>query len=506
MRVWKVLRAFFRIAAFSFLFVTFSVSVDDNGTTWIMWRDSTTLALTFVALALLMAAGWLYAAVRIRKLRPPEEQREALAVRDISGQPYNIWRPMPPGKRAGLAVAVFLIFGTIGPLNSLLTPPDQSMRPLEIVILTLATGGISASMILFGNRKIILALSLALCIGVLLSLEPIMQVLSPGRPPSLRSPDGSVTLTPAQIENFRDQRTVVAAGGIVLLSLGYVMFIVLLSSEGRQRARLQAEMSIARRIQLSLLPAGSITAGRAQAAGITVPASEVGGDYFDFLELDDGRLAVFAADVAGHGVGAGILGAMTKSAFRAHIVHDPAPAAMLTFLNTTLAGLVERKMFITAAYILLGHDRSSALVATAGHPPVLRIDGRGTIDEVRTPSMALGMDRSSVFTERRVSCSPGDVFLLYTDGVVESSSGSGELFGAERLKAALKGSRDFSPARLCEALADEAGSFRGKRSVVDDLTVVAVKIGEMVPPAAGRTERASVVAPAAPPPPAVTGR
>jgi serine phosphatase RsbU (regulator of sigma subunit) len=477
MKALKVLRTFFRIAAFTFLLVTFSISVDERGTTWIMWRDSTFLAVTLLSLALLMVAGWVYCAQRLGSLTRGDEKAAARPLRDVPLQPYNIWKPMPFRTRAGLASAVFLIFGTIGPLSSLLTPPDQTLHPLKIVIVTIASGAISASMILFGHRRFLLILSLALCAGVLFSVDPIMEGLAVGPPASQKGSGGSVTLTRMQLDNFRDQRTVVAAGGIVLLSLGYVMFIVLLTSEGRQRARLEAEMSIARRIQQTLIPSSGLSAGRAEAAGMTVPASEVGGDYFDFLELPDGRLAVFAADVAGHGVGAGILGAMTKSAFRAHIVHDPSPASMLGSLNATLAGLVERKMFITAAYLLLDAAHGSARIATAGHPAVLRADARGSIDEMRTPSLALGMNRNATFTELNISCASGDVFLLYTDGVVESAPGAGgEQFGPERLKAMLAGNRDLPPPQLCEALLRGAESFRGKKAVVDDVTVVAVRV------------------------------
>jgi serine phosphatase RsbU (regulator of sigma subunit) len=474
--VLRVLRTFFRISTFAFLFISFTFTVDDTGTTWIMWRDSTLLATTLVCLALLMTAGWAYSTVRLRRLKPGGAQQTTLPLRDIPRHPYNIWGPMPFRTRSGLAAAVFLMFGTIGPLNSLLTPPDQTLRPLEIVIYTIASGGISACIVLLGQRKILLLLSLALCLGVMFSVDPIMEILAARPPPSLKRPDGSVTLTRMQLDNFRDQRTVVAVGGIVLLSLGYVMFILLLSNEGRQRVRLQAEMSIARGIQETLIPASGLVTGRAEAAGITVPASEVGGDYFDFLELPDGRLAVFAADVAGHGVGAGILGAMTKSAFRAHIVHHPSPASMLTSLNATLAQLVERKMFITAAYLLLDAAQGSARIATAGHPALLRADGRGSIDEFRTPSMALGMDRNATFTELQIRCAPGDLFLLYTDGIVESASETGEQFGSERLKAMLTGNRELAPAHLCEALVKGVESFRGRRSVVDDVTVVAVRL------------------------------
>ena len=470
--VLRLLRKFFRIAAFIFLILPFSFTVDESGETWIMWRDSTLLAVTFVVLALLMAGGWLLVVLRLRKLSSGGEEGEPLPV-----QPYNIWGPMSPGTRTGLAAAVFLIFGTIGPLNALLTPPYQSLNPAEIVLLTLASGGISGFIILFGNRKVLLVVSLAACLGVLIMIEPITGLISTPPPAVHRNPDGSVTLTTVQLADFQAERSVVAAGGIVLLSLGYVMFIVLLTREGRQRVRLQAEMSIARKIQLSLIPSGGITAAGGNAAGITVPASEVGGDYFDFIELPDGRLAVFTADVAGHGVGAGILGAMTKSAFRAHIVHDPGPASMLRFLNATLAGLVERKMFITAAYLLLEPSRHSARIATAGHPPLLHIDRRGTIEELRTPSLALGMDLNAAFTEIDVPCAQGDRFLLYTDGVVESAAASGEQFGQARLKEVFTRGREYTPAHLCEALVGETALFRGKAGAVDDVTVVAVSVG-----------------------------
>ena len=474
--VLKVLRAFFRVATFTFLLVSFSFSVDDAGRTWILWRDATTLGLTLVALALLMGAGWLYTAVRIGAV-----QAEGVAARPRRQltertHPYNIWGQMPPGTRAGLSVAVFLIFGTIGPLNALLTPPTHSLRPVEIIISTVGSGGTSACIILFGNRKVLLVLALGLCLAVLFNADAIATFL--GAPPvaTLPARGDAVTITQAQIADFQAERAVVAGGGIVLLSLGYVMFIFLLVGEGRQRSRLEAEVSIAQDIQESLIPSSGIATAHAEAAGLTVPASEVGGDYFDFLPLPDGRLAVFAADVAGHGVGAGILGAMTKSAFRAHVDRDPSPGAMLAHLNATLAQLVGKNMFITAAYFLLEADGRSARIATAGHPPLLRAAADSPVEEFRTPSLGLGMGRGSSFQEIATSCAPGDVFLLYTDGLVESVAGKGEQFGAERLKEKFAALRGVPPARLCEELIEAAAAFRGKRAAADDVTVVGVKI------------------------------
>jgi sigma-B regulation protein RsbU (phosphoserine phosphatase) len=105
------------------------------------------------------------------------------------------------------------------------------------------------------------------------------------------------------------------------------------------------------------------------------------------------------------------------------------------------------------------------------------VDRNGSIDEMRTPSTALGMDRNAKFTELAVRCEPGDVFLLYTDGLVETASESGEQFGAGRLKEVLTRSRDLAPGQLCESLTTGADAFRGRTSVVDDVTVVALKVG-----------------------------
>jgi len=472
----KVLRAFFRVAAFVFLLATFSYSLEDNGRTWIMWRDATLLAVTLAALALFMAGGWLYTALRLGAA--PSEGGAPPPARRFDGKarPYNIWGPMPARSRAGLALAVFLIFGTLGPLNALLTPPTHALRPLDIIISTIGSGGISACIILFGNRKILLVVSLLACLAVLSFPGQIAASLGARPVTTIPFTGGSVTITREQIGDLQAQRAVVAGAGIVLLTLGYVMFIFLLTSEGRHRSRLEAEVSIARGIQESLIPSGEVATEHVQAAGRTVPASEVGGDFFDFLRLRDGRLAVFAADVAGHGVGAGILGAMTKSAFRAHIEGDASPGPMLAHLNATLSQLVQKGMFITAAYLLIDAEGRTARVATAGHPPVVRAGRDGHVEELRTPSLALGIGKASAFQEIEVACTPGDVLLLYTDGLVETVAAGGEQFGTERLKEKLAELRGLPPARLCSGLIQEAAGFRGRRPAADDVTVVAVRI------------------------------
>ncbi|HEV8537813.1 MAG TPA: SpoIIE family protein phosphatase, partial [Bacteroidota bacterium] len=131
------------------------------------------------------------------------------------------------------------------------------------------------------------------------------------------------------------------------------------------------EINIARKIQQSLIPCTTFENSWCRVAGMTASATEVGGDYFDIVALSDHRLVVAVADVAGHGVGSGILSAMTKSALRSQHMHVASPAMVLENLNRTIYQVSERNMFVTLAYLLLDADARTAAYATAGHLPLL---------------------------------------------------------------------------------------------------------------------------------------
>ena len=471
----RILRFFFRLVSPILLFLSFSFGVNDQGRTWIMWRDATALAVTLTSLSLLMAAGWATTAILLRP-KGKGGVRPLRSVRDVVGQPYNIWGPMALGSRIGLALAVFLMFGTVGPLVALMQPPGEMLRPLQVLILVLGSGGISASIVLFGSRRILLAGALLSCIALNNWSDDLTSLLI-GPPPAVQAaPDGSLYLTQTQLGDIRAERILVSIGGLLLLSCGYVSFIVLLISEGRRRVRLQAEMSIARKIQESLIPGATFQTSWCDVSGLTLPASEVGGDYYDVLELPGGALAIFVADVTGHGVGAGILGAMTKSAFRSHIAHEPSPARLLGLLNATVCEIVERNTFVTAAYVLLERSERRVRVATAGHPAVLYLRTDGTIDEFRSRSLGLGMKGSAVFTESAIECAGGETIVLYTDGILESTNANGEQYGVERLKGLLTASRSLSSDALCEKVMTDVRLFSRSGAPSDDVTFVALRL------------------------------
>jgi len=476
----EILRTFFRTGAAAFLLLSFAFEVSDTGSVWIMWRDAPLLAGTLAALAVLMGLGWLTTARLLREAAESGDGAAPAPRPHTRADPYNVWKEMDLRGRLRLAFAVFLIFATIGPLVTLMEGATEPVRPLQVLLVTFASGAIAASVILFGNRPVLLVAALLLFVAVERYAADLTAVLEGHPPPPPRAAAAApVLLTPERQTDLRAQRVLIGFGAVILIASGYVMFLVLLTGEGRQRARLQTEVEIARRIQCTLLPQEGLRTPWCDVAGSTAPATEVGGDYYDYVELPDGRIAVVVADVAGHGVGAGILSAMTKSAFRAHLGHSPGPGQMLDDLNRTLCQILERKMFVTMASIVIDPATRKARIATAGHPPVLhQRGGAASFEEVRTPSLGLGMNRDAVFREIEVDCGEGDRFILYTDGVIEASPRSGVQFGADRLRATVAQSIGLSAGELAARILRAVREFVGDDVPADDATVVTVRIGE----------------------------
>jgi serine phosphatase RsbU (regulator of sigma subunit) len=391
-------------------------------------------------------------------------------------QPYNIFRPMDSRVRLRLAFAVFLMFATIGPLSTLMEGAFRLDNPLRIALVTIAAGGISASIILFARHPTILVLAVGLCMIVNTRSDQLGQMIAGLTTRSVPA-DAQVVLSAVDQEAITHQRTVVGLLGIALVASGYVVFIIVLTQEGRKRVRLEAEVAIARRIQESLLPVGQKIFRWGIAFGRTMSATEVGGDYFDLITLPGGHTVVVIADVTGHGVGAGILSAMTKSALRSQVQRDPSPCAILENLNQTIRQIAGKGIFVTVAVALVSPDGRSAQIATAGHPPVLHRLASGAIETLRTPSMALGMSPSATFSETAASLESGSILALFTDGVIEAATPDGSQFGLERLEHLL---HTVGNADLEEATAEILQAVRrhaGGSELRDDATIVLCRVG-----------------------------
>ena len=248
----------------------------------------------------------------------------------------------------------------------------------------------------------------------------------------------------------------------------------MIRAEIRQRARLETEVKIARDIQQSLLPATELRLPWCSLAGAAVPATEVGGDFYDIIRLSDDEIVVAIADVTGHGVGAGILGAMTKSALRSELVHTTDPLSVLTTVNSTLLALSDQKTFVTFGYARIDRRTMKIQYATAGHPPLFLHRSRArAVDELRTVNLALGLRKDLVFATGEAAFEPGDALLLYTDGILEAANSRGEQFGSERLRQGVL-SEHADPAALCSGLLRSLSAFAGQSSFQDDVSLLCV--------------------------------
>jgi sigma-B regulation protein RsbU (phosphoserine phosphatase) len=210
-------------------------------------------------------------------------------------------------------------------------------------------------------------------------------------------------------------------------------------------------------------------------AALSLPATEVGGDYYDYFVLDRDRLAVVVGDVTGHGVASGLVLSGVRSSL--NLLHDEMarPGAVLDRVNLMLKRTSAPRMHMTLAVALLDRISGTAVVATAGHPPALIRRRGGTVEEVGSGAFPLGAMEDARYVENRVEIGPGDVLLLYSDGLVETMDPTGDQFGWERLTALLEGlGEGLSAAQVREAVLREVWDFKDAAPQVDDVTMVVI--------------------------------
>lgn len=255
--------------------------------------------------------------------------------------------------------------------------------------------------------------------------------------------------------------------------LGYVAAARTQRNE-EQLLTLNKELEIARGIQAGLLPEKSFSVAGLVTASRYVPASSVAGDFYDFLPKDSG-LGVLIADVSGHGVPAALSASMVKVAIRAQLDWADDPARVLTGLNSILCGNLQGQ-FVTAGYLYLDTGRGALAYAGAGHPPLLAWRAREKkVECMEENGLMLGIFPDGAYRCMTADLGPGDRFVLYTDGITEAPSLSGEEFGMDRFKSFLA-EHAASPAQeLCDALVKHVTAWSGNsREQHDDLTLVVV--------------------------------
>jgi phosphoserine phosphatase RsbU/P len=255
--------------------------------------------------------------------------------------------------------------------------------------------------------------------------------------------------------------------GIFLASMGYVAARRMLDRDVELRD-IQQELELARRIQLSILPAEFPASNQFRVAAKYVPMTSVAGDFYDFLIAGEQQLGLFIADVSGHGVPAALIASMVKMAATSQRVNADHPAKLLTEMNAALFGNTQGQ-YVTAAYVHLNSATREMRYAAAGHPAMLLLrDGRVT--EIHENGLLLSASEQSAYSEKSLPLQPGDRLLLYTDGLIEARNAEGQMFGEESLSAAMHNAAGASVAEAADRII--ASVQQWARWQDDDLTVL----------------------------------
>ncbi|MBN2564868.1 MAG: PP2C family protein-serine/threonine phosphatase [Candidatus Eisenbacteria bacterium] len=274
---------------------------------------------------------------------------------------------------------------------------------------------------------------------------------------------------------------VLTVNGVLALVVGLVTYTYeqmrrQIESEASERGKLEHEMSIARDIQMELLPKTFPRIPGLDMFAFTVPARQVGGDCYDVIDIGNGKLAITIGDVSGKGTPAAILMANVQAAVRA-LSESKVPAGeLIERVNRLVYGYTEDSVFITFFYSVLDTRTGELVYVNAGHnhPCVLRQDGsREYLDK---GGLVIGIMPGAAYEEGRMTLEVGDNLILYTDGITEASNTEDEMFGEDRLESLLVEHRSATAREMEERVYTSIKDFAAGASQTDDLTMVIVKM------------------------------
>jgi len=246
-----------------------------------------------------------------------------------------------------------------------------------------------------------------------------------------------------------------------------------LEQEAHARERIEQELHVARRIQQASLPESVPALEGWEISPRYRPAREVGGDFFDFLELEDGRLGLVVGDATGKGVPAALVMSTTCGMLRAVAQSSESPGEVLERVNEALSTRIPASMFVTCFYGVLDPKNGNFAYANAGHDlPYVRRGGDA--DELRARGMPLGLMPGMNYEEKETILQTGEAALFYSDGLVEAHNPEGEMFGFPRLQALVAEHAEGDA--LVDFLMEELYSFAGERwEQEDDITLVTLR-------------------------------
>ena len=242
------------------------------------------------------------------------------------------------------------------------------------------------------------------------------------------------------------------------------------------------EMKVATAIQESLLPKKIPQIQGYDIAAYYRPSREVGGDYYDFIEIGEKTIGIVVADVSGKGIPASMVMTMTRSVMRFAAMRNESPARTLREVNHTISGDLREGTFVTALFVLLHVDKKELVVSSAGHNPLLWLkESTGECLPVKPKGIALGLDNKGlifddVISEETLQLASGDKVFMYTDGIIEARNAEGEQFGKARLSDLLRRSRGYDSQTTMKMIVDAVSYHTGEAAQYDDITATLITV------------------------------
>jgi sigma-B regulation protein RsbU (phosphoserine phosphatase) len=268
------------------------------------------------------------------------------------------------------------------------------------------------------------------------------------------------------VENFQNERKMQAERDTLM----------------REIERKNTELAIAAEIQQSFLPDRISQIEGYDIAAKSVMAKEVGGDFFDVIPLEvvplgKGQLGIMIADVSGKGIPAALFMALSRIVVRVNATwYGRRPDAAIRDANTIIANDSKSGMFVTLFYAFLDSENRTVTYVNAGHnPPLHFCAADGTLEELPATGIAMGVVDDADYSQVNLQMAPGDLLVLYTDGITEAENAALEMFGVERLEKIILASHQMSANDLCQEILDAVRTFTGDHPQSDDITLMVVR-------------------------------
>jgi phosphoserine phosphatase RsbU/P len=248
-----------------------------------------------------------------------------------------------------------------------------------------------------------------------------------------------------------------------------------LYEEERQLLEMRQEVRLAHEIQANLLPSSPPTLPGFDLSGVSLPAKEVGGDFFDYIHMDDGRLAVTVGDVSGKGVPAALLMATAQATLRGQVVTGTSASESLANTNRLLCQAARKGTFVTLFLGMLDPESAMVSYANAGHNRPFVVGADGTVEILTTGSLVLGFLPTHTYELAERVLAPGETLVIYSDGVTEAMNSDGEQFEEDPLYKLAQDHHAKGPRVLIDEVIRQVQKFAGGRAQSDDITVLVVR-------------------------------